>query len=90
MLWSGCISRACWRPAYRLSLARTLLCAGRRGGDRVSRSNVVRATVLFFKEAHVVAWPEWTHAGVGVALFGGAVWLLAGLAQRLQKPRCAT
>jgi exosortase/archaeosortase family protein len=36
-------------------------------------ANIVRATLLFYKEAHVVRLPEWTHAGIGCVCFAVAV-----------------
>ena len=39
----------------------------------VLAANVLRATLLFYKEAHVVHLPDWTHAGVGCACFALAV-----------------
>ncbi|HKP92378.1 MAG TPA: archaeosortase/exosortase family protein, partial [Chthoniobacterales bacterium] len=42
-------------------------------------ANVVRATALFFKEAQIVPLPQWTHTGVGVLVFGGALLLIVGL-----------
>jgi exosortase/archaeosortase family protein len=42
-------------------------------------ANMMRATALFFKEAHIVAVPEWTHTGVGVVLFAGAILIIVRL-----------
>ena len=42
-------------------------------------ANMVRATALFFKEARIVALPDWTHTGVGVVLFAGAILILVRL-----------
>src|SRR5438067_1175771 len=42
-------------------------------------ANMVRATALFFKEARIVALPDWTHTGVGVVLFAGAIFILVRL-----------
>jgi hypothetical protein len=56
----------------------------------VVAANMARATVLFFKEARIVAWPEWTHAGVGLLLFAAAAWLIAATTQKLQPQPCVS
>lgn len=47
-------------------------------------ANGIRAAVLFLPEAGIVHWPEWTHEGVGVALFIAVVGALFKLAERPQ------
>lgn len=37
----------------------------------VIAGNIVRNTVLVAKEAGVLHWPDWTHEGVGLAVFAG-------------------
>jgi exosortase/archaeosortase family protein len=39
----------------------------------VVAANILRASLLFFKEAHVVNLPEWTHPAIGCACFALAV-----------------
>ena len=54
--------------------------------------NGVRSTLLFFPEAHLVEWPEWTHEAVGVGLFvmvAGTLVLLANRLTQRAKPRVA-
>ncbi len=87
MLWFGFYLAFLLAAFYRLSARRTLWCAAATLALVVG-ANVIRATVLFFKEARIVAWPEWTHAGVGIVLFVGAAWLIAAAAQRLQASKC--
>jgi len=55
----------------------------------VITANVVRAALLFFKEARIVALPEWTHAAVGVVVFGCAALAIARLAQGREARTCA-
>jgi exosortase/archaeosortase family protein len=88
MLWFGLFAACALAAWYRLDTVRTLLCWAA-ALVTVVAANVVRATVLFFKEAHVVAWPEWTHAAVGVALFAAAAWAIGACAQHLQPRACA-
>ena len=52
--------------------------------------NGVRSTLLFFPEAELVEWPDWTHEAVGIGLFVMVVGTLVLLADRLtqrSKPR---
>lgn len=51
-------------------------------------ANVIRATILFFKEAGIVALPEWTHAGIGLLIFAAAAALIARLAQPKEARPC--
>jgi hypothetical protein len=44
---------------------------------------VVRAGLLFFKEAHLVSLPEWSHDGIGLLCFAGSGWGILALATRL-------
>jgi exosortase/archaeosortase family protein len=79
MLWFG------------LYLATSLACWSRLGNWRsvllfaaavvlVIGANVVRATALFFKEAGVIALPEWTHGAIGLLIFTGAALLIVRMA----------
>lgn len=89
MLWFGFYFAFLLAAFHRLNPARTLYCAS---GTLVIVviANMARATALFFKEAHIVHWPEWTHAGVGVTMFAAAAWLIVALAHHLQpRPRVA-
>lgn len=49
-------------------------------------ANVVRSTMLFFKESGVIPVPEWVHVGIGALTFAGATILILHLAGSL-KPR---
>jgi len=40
--------------------------------------NILRNTLLFFKEAGIVPLPEWTHQGIGLFLFALLVLLVVG------------
>lgn len=68
MLWSalfivGIMSARAgfpWRRTVQMILA---------GVGLVIVINGIRSTILFFPEAKMVVWPEWTHEGIGVGLF---------------------
>jgi exosortase/archaeosortase family protein len=51
-------------------------------------ANVVRATVLFFKESRIVPLPEWAHTGIGALLFGCAALLILSLAASVKVKPC--
>jgi len=38
--------------------------------------NAIRVALLFIKESGMVSLPDWTHAGIGAAVFAIVVWLL--------------
>lgn len=82
MLWAGMFLALLLAAFHRLDGGRTLaITAG--AAVIVTGGNVVRATALFFKEAHIVSLPDWTHAGIGLLLFAGCAWLILGLTERL-------
>lgn len=89
MLWFGlylAATIAAWNKLNNLRSA--LLFAG--ALVLVIGANVIRATALFFKEAQIVSLPEWTHAGIGVALFAVAALLIVRLGKAKEaKPCCA-
>ena len=45
--------------------------------------NAVRVAGLFVKEAGLLAWPDWTHEAVGVAVFAGVLLSLLRVVDRL-------
>jgi exosortase/archaeosortase family protein len=47
--------------------------------------NVIRVTLLFFKEAHVVHLPEWTHEGIGCLCFAFALLAILALPKLLDR-----
>lgn len=53
--------------------ARTTLVNGAAAALLVLAANILRNTVLFFPEAGLVQWPEWSHAAVGLAAFVAAI-----------------
>lgn len=81
MLWSGlttgCVLALVWRLDDR---ATTRLL--RRAASIVALANVVRCVALFLWEIHGRSVAPWLHEGVGLALFGGALSLIAWLAAR--------
>lgn len=83
MLWFGAYlaaSVACWN---RLGNLRSMVLFGA-AFLLVIGANVVRATALFFKEAGIVALPEWTHAGIGLLAFAGAALLIVRMAGKAE------
>lgn len=78
MLWFGLYLTAALAAFNRLGNGRTLL-ALTAAMFLVVGANMARATALFFKEAHIVALPDWTHTGAGIVLFAGAILILVRL-----------
>jgi exosortase/archaeosortase family protein len=68
MLWVGLLLSGLVSYVRKATTARTAI----NGGLAVLAvviGNILRATLLFFKEAEVVALPSWTHAAIGVLCF---------------------
>jgi exosortase/archaeosortase family protein len=87
MLWFGlylAATIAAWNKLDNLRSALVFVAAL----ALVVGANVIRATALFFKEAHIIALPEWTHAGIGVALFTLAALLIVRLAKTKEARPC--
>lgn len=82
MLWSALFivgimaARAgfSWRRTVQMLLAATALVIGVNG---------LRSTILFFPEAKMVSWPEWTHDGIGIGLFVLVAATVVGLCDRV-------
>ena len=71
MVWAGLYFAATLALWHRLrSVSALLLFLG--SGVVILGANIIRSTLLFFKEAHVVAAPDWTHAGTGLVVFAAA------------------
>jgi len=68
MLWVGAWLALTLACLYELSTGRTILSAGF-SVAAVLVGNIIRAAILFYKEAGIVHWPAWTHEAVGVAIF---------------------
>jgi exosortase/archaeosortase family protein len=89
MLWTGLFMACILAAHHRLGAGRTIVGCGV-AFLIVIGANVLRSAVLFFKEAGIVAWPEWTHAGAGAVIFGMAAWLVAMVVRKPQpNPRAA-
>ena len=88
MLWFGLYLAATLATAGRLSNRRSLLVLSA-GLLVVLAANIVRAATLFFKEARLVALPDWTHTGIGVVIFAAASFLIVRLATRKEVKPCA-
>jgi hypothetical protein len=82
MLWTTLFTAAALAARDGLGGKRTVLLLGL-GLGLVVLLNGVRSSILFFPEAHLVNWPEWTHEGIGVGLFVMAAASLAALASRM-------
>jgi len=87
MLWLGLYLAAALATWGRLSNVRSALLLTATLA-LVIGANAVRATALFFKEANIVALPEWTHVGVGLLVFATAALLIVRLAQAKETPPC--
>ncbi len=82
MLWAGCFfaaGLAYWKqlPARKAILLQSI------GVGLLIAANIVRATVLFFKESGIMALPEWTHGATGLVIFAVAALALLGLSRKL-------
>ena len=84
MLWAGIIVMALLTHLLRLSAKATglLLLAT---VTTLITANVIRGSILFFPESHLVQWPDWTHEGVGLVVYTLSILLLTQLAQYLRK-----
>ncbi len=80
MLWGGLFLAAALSALARQS-ARRALATAVIALAAVIAGNIVRATVLFFKESGLLALPEWTHAGIGLLFFILPAQLIARFAQ---------
>lgn len=78
MLWFGLYFAAALAAWARLDNRRSVIALAT-AFVLVIAANVVRATALFFKEAQIVALPEWTHSGIGLVLFAGAILIIVRL-----------
>lgn len=86
MLWAG-LFLACLLAAHHRLSARATAAAVGAATVVIVLANAARATALFFKEARIVAWPEWTHAGIGMLVFAGVAMAIIALVPRLAAGR---
>lgn len=70
MLWTGLFFHGVLASVHRSRL-RTLAWLTPLCLLLILAANVVRAVLLFFKEGGWIALPEWTHEGLGLAVFAG-------------------
>jgi exosortase/archaeosortase family protein len=68
MLWTGLFFHGLLAANHRLSL-RTLVWMTPFVITIILLANVLRAALLFFKESGWIPLPEWTHQGIGLAVF---------------------
>lgn len=82
MLWSGALLCALLCSIYRLSWLQSagLLCCAT---VTLILANTLRGCILFFPEAQIVAWPHWTHSGVGSLIYLASSLGLVTIAQKL-------
>lgn len=71
MLWVGLYLTACLSAGSGLDNRRSLF-AFALALPLVIGANALRAAGLFFKEARIIALPDWTHAAFGIAIFAAA------------------
>lgn len=88
MLWFGLFLAATLAAWTGLNNRRSLILIGA-GLLVVLVANFARATLLFFKEAQIIALPDWTHAGVGVLMFAAASLIILRLSTRKELEQCA-
>lgn len=89
MLWAGMFLALLLAAFHRMNGWRTLL-TGSAAVAIVVGGNVVRTTALFFKESHLIDLPAWTHAGIGLVIFGIGTGLILSFAERLKELRTRT
>ncbi len=82
MLWVGIVLSAILSVIFRLRWQRSLLLYSF-ALFLLIVANSVRGMTLFFPEAGLVHWPEWTHEGVGLLLYTLCVFALITISQRL-------
>jgi len=82
MLWAGCFFAAALAYRRRLSGPRTVGLQLTAVGVLIG-ANILRATLLFFRESGLVPLPSWTHTALGLLVFGGAALALLELSRRL-------
>jgi len=75
MLWVGLFAAALLSYLYHASTRRTAFNLGA-AVVLVLAANILRNTLLFFKEAGIVSLPGWTHEALGLLAFGLALWPL--------------
>lgn len=90
MLWTGGVlvcALACW---LKLTPVR-IVAAGLGGIVVIVAANVFRTVGLFFVEAHLIALPAWSHAGLGLLIFALATVALIAMVRSLapREARCA-
>ncbi|MCB1231185.1 MAG: archaeosortase/exosortase family protein [Verrucomicrobiae bacterium] len=89
MLWTGLFMHALllvrhrlgWRTGLWLTPLVVLL---------ILAANVIRATLLFFKESGALFLPEWTHPGIGLVVFAGLLGVLSAMHRHCAKSAEAT
>lgn len=75
MLWVGMYAAVLLSYLYRASVRRMSLNLAA-SSVVVIAGNTVRNAALFIKEAEIVHLPAWTHDAIGLAVFGGIVFLI--------------
>ncbi|XHR28293.1 MAG: archaeosortase/exosortase family protein [Chthoniobacteraceae bacterium] len=86
MVWAGIYFAATLACFRRLGTVSTLILLVATGAVIVA-ANILRSTLLFFKEAHIIAAPDWTHSAAGLLVFAVAALAIQWLCSRLQR-RC--
>jgi exosortase/archaeosortase family protein len=82
MLWVGMFINFLLASLMKFSARQTLI-ATAFALRAIFVGNVVRVTLLFFKESGMVPLPSWTHAGIGVVCFTGAAVCITSRNRRL-------
>lgn len=86
MVWAGIYFAATLACCRRLGAVSTFVLLVVTGMVIVA-ANILRSTLLFFKEAHIIAAPDWTHSAAGLLVFAVAALTIQWLCSRLQR-RC--
>jgi exosortase/archaeosortase family protein len=75
MLWVGLYAAALMSYLHRASPLR-FACNTVAAAGIVVAGNTVRNAALFFKEAGITRLPDWTHDGIGLAIFAASFYLI--------------
>jgi len=89
MLWVGGFVHFALATLHRLSW-RTLIWLSPVVLLSIIAANALRAALLFPKESGLIALPEWTHAGFGLAVFGAVLAVMVKIYPRLGSAQNAT
>jgi len=84
MLWAGLFFAAALAGWRELRAGRTIILMTLTSGILIA-SNIVRSTLLFFKESHLLKLPDWTHSATGLVVFALAALFILRICLHLER-----